>query len=309
MKKINIGGQAVIEGIMMRSPEYVSTVIRRADGSIENMTKKSIPITKRYPFLNIFALRGFISLVETLKIGVSTLSWSGDKAIEDDKKKEGKEVKEKTFFGKLVESVGTVFALFVGLVIFMYIPYLITNYALKSLESNQFIFNILAGFIRIFFLISYMYVISMFDDVKRVFQYHGAEHKAIYCYEKGLELTVQNVKKESRFHPRCGTSFILIVAINTIILFAILDTIIVSFYGDYSGAIQRVLVHLLFIPLVAGLSFEILKLSDKFSHIKLVGLFIKPGLWLQHITTQEPDENQIEVGIKAIELSTEYLRS
>ena len=190
--------------------------------------------------------------------------------------------------------------------LFMYIPYFISD-KLKLMGENELSFNLLAGIIRIIFLVGYIYTISLMEDVKRVFQYHGAEHKAIYCFEKGNELTVENVRNESRFHPRCGTSFILIVAINTILLFAILDTVIVANYGEYSSVITRVLTHLLFIPLVAGLSFEVLKLSDRFSNIPLVNLMIKPGLWLQNLTTREPDDEQIEVGIESIKLSTKYL--
>jgi uncharacterized protein YqhQ len=307
MEKINIGGQAVIEGIMMRSPKYISTVIRRANGDLENRTDKFEPITKRVKILGLPILRGFVSLVETMKIGVSTLNWSGDKAMEDEKIAKGEATdKKETFFQKTLNMLGTSVVLVLALGLFMYIPYFISD-KLKFIGENELSFNVLAGLIRIVFLITYIYAISLMEDVKRVFQYHGAEHKAIYCFEKGKELNVENVKNESRFHPRCGTSFILIVAINTILLFAILDTIIVANYGDYSSVITRVLTHLMFIPLVAGLSFEVLKLSDKYSKVPLVGLMIKPGLWLQNLTTKEPDEQQIEVSIESIKLSTKYL--
>ncbi|PID30980.1 MAG: hypothetical protein CR982_00520 [Candidatus Cloacimonadota bacterium] len=307
MGKINIGGQAVIEGIMMRSPKYISTVIRRANGELENKTYKFEPITKRFKILGLPIIRGFVSLVETMKIGVSTLNWSGDKAIEDEKISKGENIEKKEgIFQKIVNMVGSSVVLLLALALFMYIPYLISD-KLKLMGENELSFNLLAGIIRIVFLVGYIYVISLMEDVKRVFQYHGAEHKSIYCFEKGKELTVENVKKESRFHPRCGTSFILIVAINTILLFAILDTIIVGNYGEYSSVITRVLTHLMFIPLVAGISFEVLKLSDKFSSVPVINLIIKPGLWLQKLTTREPDEKQIEVGIESIKLSTKYL--
>lgn len=309
MKKVNIGGQAVIEGIMMRSPKYISTVIRRANGELENRTQEFEPITKRVKPLGLPILRGFISLVETMKIGISTLNWSGDRAILDENIAKGKdESKEQSIFKEILDGLGSAVILILGLGLFMYIPYLISE-QLKFLGENELSFNLLAGIIRIIFLVAYIYFISLMDDVKRVFQYHGAEHKAIYCFEKGKELTVENVKNESRFHPRCGTSFILIVAINTILIFAILDSIIVSQYGDYSSVLTRVLTHLAFIPLVAGLSFEILKLSDRFSSLPLINLMILPGLWLQKLTTREPDEEQIEVGIESIKLSTEYLNS
>lgn len=310
--KVSIGGQAVIEGVMMRSPKCIATVVRRKDGSFENKKIDFEPITNRIKILKLPILRGFVNLVDTLKVGIETLNWSADIAIEDEKKekaeKEGKEVEEKkeSTLSKIFDYLGTAFILVAVLGLFMYVPYLISD-SLESVSDNQFLFNLLAGAIRIVFLILYMYAISFMPDVRRVFEYHGAEHKSIFNFEKRLPMTVDNVRKQSRFHPRCGTSFILIVAINTIILYAILDSIIVANYGDYPNILTRVLVHLGFIPLVAGISYEILKLSDKFSNIPLVGLLIKPGVWLQHITTREPDDEQIMVAIESVKLSTDYL--
>jgi uncharacterized protein YqhQ len=152
-----------------------------------------------------------------------------------------------------------------------------------------------------------MYAISFMKDVKRLFQYHGAEHKAIAAYEKGLKMNVENVKEQSRFHPRCGTSFILIAAIITIIIFSIFDSFYYIFY-TYPNILSRIGVHLLFLPFAVGISFELLKLSEKYSKIGLVKAMIQPGLWLQHITTNEPDETQLEVAIESVMLSTEYLR-
>ncbi|MCK4979691.1 MAG: DUF1385 domain-containing protein [Candidatus Delongbacteria bacterium] len=307
--KISIGGQAVIEGVMMRSPEYVSTVIRRADGTLEDRTNKFIPLSKKYKILNTPVIRGAISLFEMMKVGIGTLNWSADKAIEDENIAKGKEVdkdKKKSFFQKLFDAVGTSLILVIALGIFMYIPYKLTSY-MKAIDGNQFLFNLFAGLIRTTFLILYMYAISFMKDVKRLFAYHGAEHKTIALYEKKLDLTVENAKKESRFHPRCGTSFILIAAIITIFIFSIFDTIIVYQFGEYQSIISRVGVHLLFVPFAVGVSFEILKLSDKYSNIPLVKLMIMPGLWLQHITTNEPDESQLEVALKSVKLSTAYL--
>ncbi len=327
-KKISVGGQAVIEGVMMRSPEYISTVIRRADGSLEDETFGFIPISKKIKILGLPVVRGAVSLFETLKIGIKTLNWSADKAIEDEKIQKIKEEREKnnessdddegddtieidnerSFFSKMLEIFGTALTLIVALAIFMYIPYLITN-QIDKIEGNQFFYNLIAGFIRITFLILYMIAISLLEDVKRLFQYHGAEHMAIYTFEKQLEMNVGNVRKQSRFHPRCGTSFILIVAIKTIIIFAIIDSIVVFYYGDYSSTITRVITHLSFVPFVAGLSFELLKLSDKYSKNIIVGQLLKPGLWLQHITTRVPNDEQLEVAIESIKLSTAYLHN
>ena len=262
-KKVSVGGQAVIEGVMMRSPEYISTVIRRADGSLEDDTFEFVPIAKKIKIFGLPVVRGAVSLFETLKIGIKTLNWSADKAIEDENIQKAKEKREKngqieneveedqekekkSFLSKMFEVFGTALTLIVALAIFMYIPYLITN-QIERIEGNQFFYNLIAGFIRITFLILYMYAISFLEDVKRLFQYHGAEHMAIYTFEKQLEMNVTNVRKQTRFHPRCGTSFILIVAIKTIIIFAIIDSIVVAYSGDYSSTFTRVITHLTFV--------------------------------------------------------------
>ncbi|MFO7809985.1 MAG: DUF1385 domain-containing protein [Candidatus Delongbacteria bacterium] len=306
-KKINIGGQAVIEGVMMRSPEYVSTVIRRADGSLETDNKKFIPLSKRFRLLNIPVIRGAVGLFEMMKIGIGTLNWSADRAIEDEKKAKGEKIeKEKrSFLASLSEALGTSAVLIIALGIFMYIPYKLTD-IFERFNDNQFLFNLLAGIIRTVFLVLYMYSISFMKDVKRLFEYHGAEHKAIAAFEKGLEMKVENVKPQSRFHPRCGTSFILIAAIITIFIFSIFDSFFYLFY-TYPNVFARIGVHLLFLPVVVGISFELLKLSEKYIHVPSVRILIKPGLWLQHITTGEPDESQMEVAIESVKLSTEYL--
>lgn len=307
-EKINIGGQAVIEGVMMRSPEYVSTVIRRADGSLERNSRKFIPVTKRIKALNIPVVRGALGLFEMMKIGIGTLNWSADRAIEDEKKAKGQTVSDekKSFISKLLDALGTSAVLIIALGIFMYIPYKLTD-IFEKFNENQFLFNLLAGIIRTIFLVLYMYSISFMKDVKRLFEYHGAEHKAIAAYEKGLEMTVENVKPQSRFHPRCGTSFILIAAVITIFIFSIFDSVYYIFY-TYPNVLSRIGVHLLFLPVVVGVSFELLKLSEKYMHLPIVGMLIKPGLWLQHITTNEPDESQLEVAIESVALSTEYLK-
>ncbi|MDD3045917.1 MAG: DUF1385 domain-containing protein [Candidatus Delongbacteria bacterium] len=307
-EKISIGGQAVIEGVMMRSPEYVATVIRRADGTLENRVEKFIPASKRKKIFNIPVIRGAIGLYEMMKLGVGTLNWSADKAIEDEKKAKGQKIQdgEKTFFQKLVDGLGTGAVLIIALAIFMYVPYKITD-LLKRFETNQFLFNLSAGIIRTAFIILYMYAISFMKDVKRLFQYHGAEHKSIAAYEKGLEMTVENVKIQTRFHPRCGTSFILIAAIITIIIFSLFDSFYYLFY-TYPNIISRIMVHLMFMPVAVGVSYELLKMSEKYSEIGIVKVLIQPGLWLQHITTNEPDESQLDVAIESVMLSTEYLR-
>ncbi|HQP70900.1 MAG TPA: DUF1385 domain-containing protein [Clostridiales bacterium] len=307
-KKINIGGQAVIEGVMMRSPKVVATVIRRADGTLENRIQDFIPLSKRKKYLNVWVIRGAISLFEMMKIGIGTLNWSADKAIEDEKKAKGEKhsIEKASFFSRLLEGLGTSAVLIIALMIFMYIPYKITD-IFEKFNSNQFLFNLFAGIIRTAFVIFYMYAISFMKDVRRLFEYHGAEHKTIFAFEKGLDLSLENVKAQTRFHPRCGTSFILIAAIITIIIFSLFDSIYYM-YSSYPNVFSRIGVHLMFLPAAVGVSFELLKMSEKFSHFKLVSVLIQPGLWLQHITTNEPDDSQLEVAIESVKLSTEYLR-
>ncbi|MCG2759945.1 MAG: DUF1385 domain-containing protein, partial [Candidatus Delongbacteria bacterium] len=174
--KVNIGGQAVIEGVMMRSPQFISTVIRRSDGSLESRSQEFIPLTKRIKYLNIPIVRGALGLFEMMKVGIGTLNWSADKAIEDERKAKGEkfEDKDKSFVQKSLEALGTSAVLIIALGIFMYIPYKLTD-IFERFNSNQFLFNLFAGIIRTAFVILYMYAISFMKDVKRLFEYHGAE--------------------------------------------------------------------------------------------------------------------------------------
>ncbi len=304
-----VGGQAVIEGVMMRSPNRVATAVRRKDGSITLQEEEKIPFTVRHPSWNIPIVRGFIALVEMMSIGIRTLNFSADMAMEDEEEEqrkkaeaEGKPRKEKRRKSKGASAAGTALMLIVAfgiaLLLFFVTP-LYTATALFDVEQNALGFNLVSGGIRIVILLGYLYIISRLKDVQRLFQYHGAEHKAVFAFEKGLDLNVENTRIQSRFHPRCGTSFVLQVALMAILCFAILDYLLILAYGEITLFI-RIATHIPLIPLVAGVSYEGLKLSARYSGSAVGKALVAPGLWLQRITTREPDDSQIEVALAAL---------
>ncbi len=311
-KIMPVGGQAVIEGVMMRSPKRIATAVRRANGNIEVKVQEFESLISRKKFLDIPVLRGAITLIEVMILGIKTLQWSADKAIEDEEQKEiaeGKKVKKK----KKKEGMSTTSAVFsiglaliIGIAVFFALPlYVTTN--VFDIEKQAFAFNLVAGLMRIVLFLAYIWGISFMKDVKRLFQYHGAEHKAVFAFEDRVRLSPQNVQKYSTFHPRCGTSFLVIVMLVSLIFFALVDTVVMLTYGEISLFI-RLATHLPLIPLVGGLSYEALKLSAKNIENPLVRALIMPGLGLQRITTSQPDDQQVEVAIAALQaaLGEEY---
>lgn len=294
---ITVGGQAVIEGVMMRSPTAVATAVRRKDDTITVHRFPFVSLTKRAKFWGLPVVRGAVSLVESLYLGIKTLNWSANQVAED----EGGGKKNR-FWEGVMSVVSIIAALAAALALFMLLPYWVTG-LLRDAGGSQFIFHAAAGAIRIFLFLLYLFAISRWKEIRRVFEYHGAEHKSIFAFEKSEEVSVKSAREHSRFHPRCGTSFLLITAIVIIFLFAVLDSIIVPIIGEYRSPLHRLLIHIPFIPLVAGLSYEVLKLSGRKQEGKIWSQIIKPGLWLQHITTKEPDESQLEVAVAALEAS------
>ena len=288
-KKLNIGGQAVIEGVMMRGLNNYVVAVRKNKKII---TKKGIIKRKKYQFKNWYFLRGFFNLFEMLIIGIKSLMWSAEQAAP----KEEKIGKNELGFTILI-SVGFVILFFIAL------PYFLTNLIGFAEEAEPIFFNIVDGIIRILIFLVYIVIISFIKDVKVLFQYHGAEHKAIHCYEKGRELNISNVKKFTTLHPRCGTSFLLIVFIVSILVFSLLPSVILFYYPDFSNISvwfrKAILfpIRILLIPLIAGISYEILKINDKKQNNILFRAISMPGLWLQKITTKEPTNKQIEVAI------------
>ncbi len=278
-----LGGQAVIEGVMMRGPEQIAIAVRKPDGAIALRTEPFKSIVKRYKLLNIPILRGGLVLLETLYIGIKALNFSGDIAMSAEKNQN-----QKNRWNNLWMGLTVVFALGLGMVFFFYLPLVLTE--MMGFHSG-FWFNLVDGIIRLLFFLAYIYGISFWKEIRRVFEYHGAEHKTIFAYENQKPLVTDSAVPYSTHHPRCGTSFLLIVMLVSIVVF--------MFLGKPMTIGDR-LVRLAFVPLIGGISYELIKLSAKAYKYALFRFFIQPGLWLQRITTKEPDESQLEVALVAL---------
>ncbi len=278
MDKPLIGGQAVIEGVMMRGFGKVATAVREADGNITVQVNPVTSISDRFPILKLPFIRGSVILFESLILGIKSLSFSAQAAGEED---------EQLSDGELAGTI--IFALALACVLFIAIPTGAAKF-LHSITEDPFYLNLAEGFLRLIIFFAYIFAISKLKDIQRVFQYHGAEHKTIFCYEADEPLTVENVKKFPRLHPRCGTAFLLIVMIVSIFVFAFLG---------WPDLWLRILSRIILLPVVAGISYEIIRFAGR-SKNSFVRLAIMPGLWLQYLTTREPDDSMIEVAIKSV---------
>lgn len=297
-KQIQVGGQAVIEGVMMRGPRYLATAIRRKDQSIEIKKDKFESVTQHNRYLGLPIVRGFVSLIEMLKIGIKTLNFSASRAELDWQEENGKQRKEKSQSRQKTEEVlSYLFAFGLAFLLFAFLPYQIAEW--MKLAKENIYFNLFAGSIRIIFFVIYVWLISLMKDVKRIFEYHGAEHKTVFAYENDSELSIANIQKFSTQHPRCGTSFMFFVLLISILIFSVVDTLVARFIGVPSVFV-RLAYHLLMIPFISGISYEVLKLSGKNIGHPLVRLMTAPGLALQKITTQNPDDSQIETALIAM---------
>jgi len=279
-KPVQYGGQALIEGVMMRGPRAIAMAVRLPNGEIE-VTKEDINPWSQKPLLKLPVIRGFVSLLESLILGSKALMFSANKAV-------GEEEGEDLSFWEMAITI--IVALGAGLLLFVGLP-TASAHLLDQFFPGTVLQNLLEGFIRLVILFLYILLIARLKDIQRVFQYHGAEHKAIYAYEAGEELNVENTRKHSRMHPRCGTSFLLIVVIVSIFVFAFLGL---------EPLWWRILSRVLLMPLVAGISYEILKISGRHAGSILCKWLVVPGLFLQKLTTREPDDAQIEVAIAAL---------
>ena len=302
-----VGGQAVIEGVMMRAPDRIATAVRRLDKEILVKSDPYIALSKRHKVLNIPVLRGALSFFEMLYIGLRALNYSADVALAEAEKAEKGVDRERTQGEKIRDglmlggSVLLAFGLAIGL--FFALPLLLTQ--VIGLTKNALSFNMVAGIIRMIFFLVYLWAISQWKEIKRIFEYHGAEHKSIYAFESGEELTVENVRKYTTHHPRCGTSFLLIVVILAILLFAVADTLFEMKIGHRPSFPQRFITHFSLLPFLGGISFELLRFSGKKRNNRVVRWLSAPGLWLQKITTQEPDDTQLEVALVALKSALE----
>ncbi len=269
---MDIGGQAVIEGVMMRNRSRFAIAVRLPNGQIKIRKEKSTKFPKLF---KVFFIRGIVGLAYTLYDGVRALVWSSSQNLGEDEELSKREI------------IGTIILSFLfSIIFFVGVPFFSAHW----IQSEGIWFDVLDGIFRIVLFLGYLIAISFMKDVRTLFQYHGAEHKAIYCYEKKEELTVPNVKRCSRFHPRCGTTFLFIVVLLSIIVFSFLD-----------GPLWfKLLGRILLLPVIAGVGYEIIKMGGKYADNPIVATIIAPGLWLQRITTKEPTEKQLEVGIASL---------
>lgn len=299
MADVHVGGQAVIEGVMMRSPHRICTAVRKPDGEIVVKNQKFISLTQRYKLFGLPLIRGLVTFVEMLVISIKTLNYSAEIAIKEEEKSQGKEDNKRSDFFRSVYLVLTIiFAMALGVGIFFFLPLWFSE--VLGVRREALAFNLIAGLVRVILFIAYVWAISRIGEFKRIFQYHGAEHKSIYTFEAGKELTVENVKSFSTRHPRCGTSFILIVVVFAILVYSTSDTIYYLVAGVPPTLPKRFLLHFSLLPFVAGVGYELLRASGRRQNRKVVRFLSAPGLWIQSITTNEPNEDQMEVALVAL---------
>jgi uncharacterized protein YqhQ len=295
-EKIAVGGQAVIEGVMMRSPTLVATAVRRPDGEITVRKTGFVSISKRKKLLGLPVIRGAVVLIETLSLGISALTYSAEEALKEEgtEEKKGAEGKEgarekKASAVTTAGLVGTVIiSLGLGFLLFFYLPLLVAE---KVGVKSGFWFNLVDGAVRLVVFVLYIGLVGLWGEMRKLYQYHGAEHKSIYAFEAGEELTVGNAMKHSTLHPRCGTSFLLMVVVVSLLVFIAL--------GKPENWTERA-VRFLLVPAIAGVAFEFTKLSGKYANNSFASVLIKPGLWLQKMTTREPAPDQVEVALRAL---------
>ncbi|MEE1087159.1 MAG: DUF1385 domain-containing protein [Schaedlerella sp.] len=293
MKTSNIGGQAVLEGIMMKNGDRYAVAVRKANNEIELDTQEYKSIMPSKTIRKIPFVRGIFGFVDSLVLGMKTLTYSAeffeDEDAEEKVMTEEEAAKEKKK-EQIIMNVTMVFSVVLAVGIFMVLPYFLSSLLRKVIES-RILLTVFEGVIRLSIFMAYIMLISKMEDIQRTFMYHGAEHKCINCIEHGLELSVENVRKSSRQHKRCGTSFL---------FFVVIISIMICFLITAESQVLRVVIRILLMPVIAGISFEIIRLAGR-SENPLINLLSKPGLWVQNMTTKEPDDSMIEVAICAVE--------
>ena len=291
MRYSGIGGQAVMEGVMMKNQDKYAVAVRKPDKEIIVEVSEYPGIIKNKKIRNMPILRGVFSFIESLVLGMKTLTFSASFFEEEEEKPKTAQEKKKDQKKEDAMMGGTVaVSVILAVAIFMVLPYYISLF-FQRFTSSYLLIALLEGILRLVIFIGYVAGISLMPDIKRVYMYHGAEHKCINCIEHGMDLTVENVKKSSKQHKRCGTSFLLIVMIISIFFFMFIHV---------DSGVARLLLRLVLIPVIAGVSYEFIRLAGR-SDNALVNILSKPGLWLQNLTTKEPDEDMIEVGIASVE--------
>ncbi len=279
----DIGGQAVIEGVMMRAPNSLAIAVRKPDHEIVVRRERLTPLKEKFPPFKWPVLRGIAVLAESLVWGMKALMYSANQAIEDDGEQSPKEM------GGFTMAVTMILSIALGIVLFVVVPERLAN----LVSERGFVFNVADGVIRLAIFFIYVLVISRSKYISRVFEYHGAEHKSIHAYEAGEELTPENALKYSPQHPRCGTAFLMTVMVVSILVFSI--------FGKPESILVRIGTRLALIPFIAGVSYEIIKLTSRKRNSRFMQLVMLPGLWLQRLTTREPSEDQIQVAITSLE--------
>ncbi len=296
-----IGGQAVMEGVMMRSPQSYCIAVRKPDGEIITQSKPLAKISDRYPIFKYPMIRGLGTLGQAMKLGVEALQYSANAALTDEEKakEDGKGDDAKPISGWLM-GVNLAFSLLFFLFLYKFVPLWLTTKMQESVPQlgNQILFNLMDGAIRLVIFLTFLYGISRFKDIHRVFMFHGAEHRVVFNFESGKAVTVPNAQSFVTWHPRCGTSFLIVVMLISMCVYALLP--IESFAGKMASRI-------VLLPVIAGLSYEIIRFAAKRPG-SLLTLITAPGLWLQRITTQTPGDDQTEVAIRALEGAMELER-
>ena len=288
MKKVNIGGQAVLEGVMMKGPSSYALAVRKPDKTIDVQVTEYTSLSERHKGFNIPLVRGVVNFIESLYIGMKTLMASSEYFEDEESTGEDKENDKGNNTGYLVGTL--IFSLVIAIGVFMLIPAFLANFLYK-ITDNDFIVNLAEGLLRLIIFLGYVAAISLMEDIKRTFMYHGAEHKTINCLESGEDLTVENVKRHTRFHKRCGTSFVFIVMFISIFVFMFVSTDVMWL---------RLLSRVLLVPVIAGISYEFIRYAGRHTNA-CSNILSAPGLWVQRLTTKEPDDGMIEVAIKSVE--------
>ncbi|OGW28117.1 MAG: hypothetical protein A2X59_12005 [Nitrospirae bacterium GWC2_42_7] len=279
----SVGGQAVIEGVMMKSPKNWTVAVRDQKGNIHIKKEK---LTELPRFWKLPVLRGVVALGQALGLGIKAIEFSASKAYEEESEKG---------MGKFTMSITILISILLGIALFILLPLYITKLIgllVHNVTDSSFLFNLTDGIVRIVIFLLYVVLIGRWKEMSRIFEYHGAEHKVIHAYEAGKELTLENVRNFSPLHPRCGTSFLMIVMVVSIMVF--------SFIPQHLPFLYIFLSRIILIPLIAGFSYEFLKFSAKWENNALMSILIQPGLFLQKLTTREPDDAQLEVALRSL---------
>lgn len=294
-KQFQLGGQALIEGVMMRSPHFISAAVRRQNGVIETRVDPFLSLGQKYPLLAIPLIRGMVALIEMMMVGMRYLNWSGNISLEDEQKEPAPPGSSNMPWWALALTV--IISLGFGLALFVALPNLVVQYTVHHFTHNRVLLNLMEGAVKLLLFLGYLFVIGRRPNIHRLFEYHGAEHKVVYAVENDCPLTPEGARPFDTPHPRCGTGFALLTVFVSVICFVFLPWT--------NSDVQRVILRLALMPLVAGISYEIIKLTVNPRLGTLAKLILVPGMWLQRLTTSQPNDPQLEVACQAMKVLLE----